>query len=274
MTSLNNEKQISKELEDEIYEKKLLEKLDCIEKLTGGRQDRNIFIIHPNHGMLYQYKELAQLLEKKFNVYGVKAMGLAPGKLMPETPRQLLDEYLAQILKVQEKGPFILSGFCIGNAFAFALAHNLERRGHKVEKLVLLDSIAFVRDHTYKLIRWLRFFPGFVKKKLFAEAEKRFKREMRLKKYILKESDEGGFRKTKVEKYMDVAGRYIFILGIVDAPLLVPHGLDSSRPGATQARFDRLTRSTAALFKVPGTHEGMLKQPDVERLAQLILDQV
>ncbi|MCK4763372.1 MAG: alpha/beta hydrolase [Candidatus Aminicenantes bacterium] len=273
MTSAAGEKHISKELEDKLYEQKLLEKLNCIEKMTVGRHDRNIFIIHPNHGMLYQYKELARLLGKKYNVYGVKARGLAPGATMPETHLQMVDEYVEEILKVQDRGPFILSGFCVGNLIAYIIAQKLEKRKHKIEYMLCLDAMHFIVDYTYRLMRMMKYLPRFIEKKFMKITVENFERALRTSKFTLKESDEAGFRRVKVEKYMDIAGQHAFSFRAgLDAPMLIPHGLESDRPGATLEKFSRLTKGKATICKVPGTHTGMLEPPNVEHLAQLLLD--
>ncbi|MCK5055421.1 MAG: hypothetical protein KAT34_02095 [Candidatus Aminicenantes bacterium] len=265
-------KKISRELEDEIFEKRLLRKLDCIEKLNNGRNKKNFFIVHPNHGMLYQYKELAAALEKEFNVYGILARGLKPGGKMPEDPERMAGDYLEQILKLQKSGTYFVAGFCGGNPVAYEIGRRLEKSGHKVGKIVLLDSHVFVTDLTWKYMRRVKLLPGFKKKKIIARNMEFFQQEMRTGKYDLRDDDEGGFRKKKVEKYMDVLCRYVVSLDIVNAPLLVPQAIKTPRPVATQERFDRITRSTATLIKVPGTHDSMLEQPHVTILAEVIIN--
>jgi len=265
-------KEISRELEDEIFEKRLLSKLDCIEKLNKGRNNKNFFIVHPNHGMLYQYTQLARALEHEYNVYGIQARGLLPQGKMPESPDQMVNDYLEQILKVQKSGTYIVSGFCGGNPVAYEIARRLELLKNKVEKIVLLDSHVFVTDLTWNYMRRVKFLPKFKKRKIIAFNMENFQREMRNSKFDLKDDDEGGFRKKKVEKYMDVLCRYVVSLDIVDAPLVVPQAIETPRPVATQERFDRITRSTATLVKVPGTHDSMLEQPHVEKLAEVIIN--
>ena len=264
--------EISRELEDEIFEKRLLQKLDCIEKLNNGRNKKNFFIVHPNHGMLYQYKELAAELEREFIVYGLLARGLKPKGKMPENPDRMVEDYIEQILKVQKKGPFLISGFCGGNAVAYEITRRLELRKHEVKALVLLDSPPVVRDGEYKFLRMLRYYPAFKRKKIMSFNMDAFEREMRANKFILKDDDDGNFRKKKVEKYMDTLVRYVFYFGFINAPIVTPQSIDSPRPLATQERFDRMTRSAATLIKVPGTHNGILEQPYVKRLAEVIIN--
>lgn len=270
--SAGGEEQVSRELEDEIYEKRVLSKLDCIEKLNNGRNKDNFFIVHPNHGMLYQYTQLGKALERKFNVYGIQARGLLPQGKMPESPDQMVNDYIEQILKVQKTGTYFISGFCGGNAVAYEIARRLEQRELEVGTVVLIDSHVFVTDRVYKTLRYVQHYPKFMKKNLLIREMDVFKREMHNNRFVLSDNDDGGFRKKKVEKYMDTLCTRIFYLGFVNAPLLVPHAILSPRPVATQERFDRLTRSTATLIKIPGTHDGILEQPDVQKLAEVIIE--
>lgn len=48
--------------------------------------------------------------------------------------------YAENILRVQPQGPFYLGGFCTGGILAYAIAVHLQRAGHTVASLVLLDS--------------------------------------------------------------------------------------------------------------------------------------
>ncbi len=266
------EKNISQELEDEIYERHLLAKLDCIEKLNKGRNKRNIFIVHPNNGMIVQFRELALELENGFNVYGLKARGLRRGTQMPESPGQLINDYLEQITTLQKKGPYIISGFCGGNTIAYEIARQLEKRNRRVEKVILLDSHVFITDHSYKLVRLMKYLPAAAERWFTSSADNIFKAQIRRGDLILRDTDDDALRVEKVQKYMDVLCAYTISYSIIDAPLLVPQAIESPRPIATQERFDRITRSQATLIKVPGTHDGILEQPYVRKLAEVILN--
>ena len=173
---------------------------------------------------------------------------------------------------MQQSGPFFISGFCGGNVVAYEIACRLEQRKLEVAKVVLLDSHVVISDRAYVSLRYMQYFPKFKKKKLMELHMANFKRDLQGSGFALKDSDDGAFRKNKVEKYMDTLCAHIFYFGIVKAPLLVPHAILTPRPVATQERFDRMTKSTATLIKVPGTHDGMLEQPDVKKLAEVIID--
>ena len=270
--SLIGERNMSKELEDEIYEQRLLRDLDCLEKLNKGRAGKNIFILHPNSGMLNQYKELALLLEKKYNVYGIKARGPEPGTNMWESPRQMVDDYVEQILIFQESGPYTLAGFGIGNMLAYEIGRKLELLNHQVEKIVMLDPSVFITGRGSRYRKMPAFLPGLVEKAVLALGERKFKRKIRSGKLIIREDDNKNVRKEKVKKYMDILNTCVLSFGVVQAPLSVLQTMESPAPGATRERFERLTGSSVSFARVPGDHDSMLEKPVVEKLAQLIIN--
>ncbi len=268
------ERTVAKDLEEEIYERRLLAQLDCLEKLNKGRNERNIFIVHPENGMVGQFKEIALALEKKFNVYGIRARGLLQGEKLPGTPRQMIDDYIEQILAFQEREPYILAGFGAGNAIAYEIARELEKRSRRVEKIILLDALMFITDRSYRIIRMLRLLPAFATDRFVSSSEKKFKKRMQREDLVIKDSDDQALRQEKVQKYMTTLAGYVTSYGIVNAPLLALQAEAAPHTPAGQARFDRLTRSRAVSLQAPGSHDGMLEKPHVEKLAQAIMNEL
>jgi len=265
------ERSMSKELEDEIYERRLLRDLDCLEKLNKGRNEKNIFIVHPDSGMLNQYKELALLLEKEYNVYGIKARGTENGTGMIESPRQMIDEYTEQILEFQESGPYIVAGFCVGNMLAYEIGRKLEHLAHQVEKIVMLDPSSFITGRISRFRQVMMHLPGPVKKALIALKERKFKKRLRARNLIIREEDEKDVRQEKVKKYMDILNNHVLSFGIVHAPLLVLQTVESSTPGAHRESFDRLSGSDVSFIQVAGDQSSMLEKPAVEQVAEALI---
>jgi 3-oxoacyl-(acyl-carrier-protein) synthase/thioesterase domain-containing protein/aryl carrier-like protein len=274
LASAIGEREKSKELEDEIYEQRLLRDLDCLEKLNKGRHERNLFIVHPDTGMLASYKELALLLEKTFNVYGIKARGLEPGTDMPATPGQMIDDYTAQILTFQEDGPYRIAGFGIGNLLAYEIAKRLEQQSRQVEKIVLLDPYIYITDRAFKLRRAATPLPAFIRKAVLFLNERKFKKEIRTGNLLIGEKDDETSRKDKVIKYLNSTAKYAISFGIIKAPLLVLQAKESPYPGTARLRFDRMTGGSVSLVKVPGTHDSLLEKPGVETLADVLIHNI
>lgn len=101
-----------------------------------------IFMIHPVGGDVLCYADLARALSDQFSVYGIRAKGLdgscAPAQSMDEIARLYADS----ILQVQAQGPYQLLGQSLGGILAQAVAAQLERLGHQVENIVMLDTFS------------------------------------------------------------------------------------------------------------------------------------
>ena len=72
-------------------------------------------------------------------VYALQPLGFEK----EETPHKRVEEmaayHLQDILKVQPAGPYYIGGTCFGTRVAFELAQQLQKRGHTVALLALLD---------------------------------------------------------------------------------------------------------------------------------------
>jgi aryl carrier-like protein len=219
LTAVIDEKNIPGEVKEENEEERLLSQLECIEKLNKGRNQENIFIIHPMHGMVNQYKDLALLLEKKYNVYGIQARGVKPGSKMSESPGQMIDDYLEQILAVQKNGPFIIAGYCISAIISYEIVRKMESLDHPVEKLILFDSHALFRDRFLRILRALEYLPGFVKRVILFFYYRKFKKAKQAGTFGKIEGSDGeeikwgnDLRKKQFEKYMGILGNHVLPL--------------------------------------------------------------
>jgi amino acid adenylation domain-containing protein len=283
LAAITAERMVSMDLKEKIEEERLLSQLACIEKLNHGRGRKNIFIIHPRHGMVNQYKELAQLVEKKFNVYGIHARAWSSAWKIPGNTGQVINDYLEQILAVQKNGPYIIGGFCVGTLYGYEIVRKLERMGHQVEKLILFDSHCFFPEHYVRFLRRLEYLPGFVKTLFLSSMNRRFKKAIRAGKFLKTGGNEGGeitieveddLRREKISEYMDILYFYITPLEFIKAPILVPLVENTDRRRATEENFDKMTRDKATVVETTGDHHSMWEKPYVEKLAELIINNV
>lgn len=53
-----------------------------------------------------------------------------------------IQQYIQQILEQQPKGPYVLGAYSAGGVLAFEVAKSLEKMGHQVSDLILLDAVA------------------------------------------------------------------------------------------------------------------------------------
>ncbi|MGW2490906.1 amino acid adenylation domain-containing protein [Streptomyces sp. NPDC001606] len=96
-----------------------------------ARERAPLFLVHPVAGTILCYRELAAALGA---VYTLAATGPTTGI---ET---MAAEYLAEIRRVQPRGPYRLGGWSFGGVVAFEIACRLRAEGETVALLALLDS--------------------------------------------------------------------------------------------------------------------------------------
>jgi acyl transferase domain-containing protein/aryl carrier-like protein len=281
---LITEKNKARELMAEVHEEQLLSQLECIERLNKGRNKKNIFILHPRHGMTYQYKELAKELEAHYNVYGIRARGLMPDTKMSESPGQMIKDYIEQILKVQPQGPFIIAGFCSGAMIAYPIILDLEKQNHHVERYILFDGRVIFSSLYVTILNLLEYLPGFVKKFIHFIYKKRYLKEKSKTELIDNENQMNeevelpGLPGVRVNKKF---GDQIFLrckniipLGIIKAPILSLRAEISLHSAFTEQDYCRMTKSSATLINIPGDHDSIFSKPYVERLAEALKDNV
>ena len=101
----------------------------------------NVFIIPGSAGNPYSYLPLANYINPKNAVYGLKNPN------PPESNSFLSIEEIAAyhiegILSKQSFGPFHLIGHSFGALIAYQIACQLEEEGHEIKNLILLDTLA------------------------------------------------------------------------------------------------------------------------------------
>ncbi len=294
-----------RDLVKNIHEVKLLNSLECIIKLNNGRNKKNIFIFHPLHGMVYQYKELADRLKDHYNVYGVQSRGLLTSNWMPNDMDSMVADYIEQVKTIQPKGPYIFAGFCIGCIVGYEVTKQFELNKERIEKFFILDEPAFVPYDKIKYLYWLdRLRP------LFHHWQKRLK-QSRFKKYLGSlqagsgsPSDPGGrdtapqydegmrraesiFMKDgdvpmdeveKLQTKRQLTEEHIKqemklkVSGIIDTSIGVIKVEDPQGRIFDIDHYRRLTRGEVRMETVSGDHNAMLFPPHVDEVAKWMLD--
>ncbi|MGB2784616.1 amino acid adenylation domain-containing protein [Psychrobacter sp.] len=101
--------------------------------------DKAIFLIHPVFGLAFPYLGLKQYMPNE-RIYGLNNpyFGHVQGRFV--SIEEQAEYYISEIKKVQPQGPYRLGGWSYGGVVAYEMAQNLRAEGHKVERLVLIDS--------------------------------------------------------------------------------------------------------------------------------------
>jgi amino acid adenylation domain-containing protein len=106
--------------------------------LKSGENQPPLWCIHPGGGLCWAYLGFVAELQSR-PVYGIQARGCDGTGARAESIDEMVADYLEQIFAVQAGGPFYLLGWSYGGTVAHAMAAELQRSGHEVALLALLD---------------------------------------------------------------------------------------------------------------------------------------
>ncbi|MCK4261003.1 MAG: amino acid adenylation domain-containing protein, partial [Halanaerobiales bacterium] len=269
------------EIANDLFMENPFSDLDCVVGLNKPVDDKkNIFIIHNREGIIYQYKELAKLLEGAYNFYGMQAKGLLKPTVLPETMKGMVTDYICEMKAIQPKGPYIVGGFCWGNWLAYKMVEMLEERGVEVEKLILIDENVLLPDAFVKylqtrskMVRPFKMARNITRKvtknkdrnpmDYWSNVEE-YKKSMEISVDIQNE-------RTVKENVDYVCGKRVKeIKNIIEADIFVIKAEDNDAPKFTQEAWSEMTHGKVSFCELPGGHDDLLSFPYVERLADEI----
>ncbi|RAS22647.1 non-ribosomal peptide synthetase, partial [Pseudomonas sp. URMO17WK12:I7] len=97
-----------------------------------------LFLVHEFTGLDFYFPVLGQHLPGDFPIYGLP--GIPCGEAQPRTLECLARYQIAQMRKVQPRGPYRLAGWSFGGVLAFEIANQLRGVDEVVEFLGLIDT--------------------------------------------------------------------------------------------------------------------------------------
>lgn len=107
--------------------------------LRAGGARAPIFFVHDGEGEILPYRTLASKLADGHPVYGVQPKSRLAFPMLHSRLSEVAEYYLEQILSIEPKGPYLLSGLCIGGFIAFEIARRLKQLGRSVAMVALID---------------------------------------------------------------------------------------------------------------------------------------
>ncbi|HEX6289605.1 MAG TPA: amino acid adenylation domain-containing protein [Herpetosiphonaceae bacterium] len=107
---------------------------------------RPFFCIHPGGGTVFCYADLARALGPDQPCYGLQAQGLEAGQTPHRSIPDLAAAYITAIRLVQPHGPYLLGGWSLGGVIAFEIASQFQHQGEAIGLLVLIDSAVPLPD--------------------------------------------------------------------------------------------------------------------------------
>jgi amino acid adenylation domain-containing protein len=99
-----------------------------------------IFLIHDGEGETLLYRNLAMSLKADHPVYGIQPYSQGGFPMLHTRLEEVIDYYTEQIQQVQPEGPYFLGGLCIGGYIGFEVARRLQKMGHTVGMVALIDT--------------------------------------------------------------------------------------------------------------------------------------
>jgi len=99
---------------------------------------RPLFCIHGGGGHVLHYSDLAKVTPPNQPVYGLSAPELRTGD--DPSVEVLASLYVAEIRKVQPRGPYKICGYSFGGIVAFEMAAQLAGAGEQTDMLIILDT--------------------------------------------------------------------------------------------------------------------------------------
>ncbi|MGE5340958.1 MAG: amino acid adenylation domain-containing protein [Candidatus Omnitrophota bacterium] len=272
-----------------IREEEYLNKLECVIKLNDGRNEKNVFMIHPMHGMVYQYKDVAALLKDHYNVYGIQIRGFLTESKLPESIDEMVTDYLQQIKVIQNEGPYIFVGYCFGCVVGYEMIKRLEMAGEKVERFIILDEPAFIPPDRAEALKKLAQAQAPAVPKASDSGSgvpddpqftPEIAREVRqLENTILNQEKVPDELLMRLQQKRNFIEQHLMkveqkVSGIIDTGLNVIKARDNDKPGFEVDLYQRLTHGSVTLDVTEGNHNNMFYPPHTKRLAELIIKNI
>lgn len=114
--------------------------LDAVLPLRTRGDKEPLFCLPPASGLAWGFAGLARHLDPERPLYGLQSQGLIPGRPRTDSLRATVADHLARIREIQPEGPYHLLGYSMGGLVAYEVAVTLQKQGHEVALLAMLDA--------------------------------------------------------------------------------------------------------------------------------------
>jgi amino acid adenylation domain-containing protein len=237
------------------------------------------FCVHPILGVVFPYYEVAYHLGTEQPFYGLQPLGM-DGEKSPLTRIEDMAAYYIDALRaVQPNGPYFLGGWSFGGLVAFEMAQQLQKTGHKVALVAVLDTSAPISKNkpsfwdglkflmnTVTLHIWPYFMDYFY---LIADTDKPQSKLISKdsKKRILKE-----LRSKSILRVFQANSQAAlsYVPQVYSSKITL---LKNSEQGITANQdpsmgWGELAGGGVEIYSIPGNHLTMLKKPHVQVLTE------
>lgn len=222
-------------------------------KLSSGNS-LPIFLVHPVGGSVFWYKKLSTYLNDKYTVYGIQDPSIDGSKLRFKKLEDMADYYLNEIKSIYAGESYFIGGASFGSTIAFEMAKQLIYANKKIDFLGLFDG-------------WAKYSDALLKEN---SVQLLYNRESNRTKI----SDKKSTHLYKIEEYRkQLLIDYKLVSLNVDAYLFKAADLWSYflELNDNYNGWKPFITGKVVTYKVPGNHETIFFNPNVEILAKYLL---
>ena len=251
-----------------------------------------LFCIHPLGGEILCYRDLALHLGADQPVYGLQPQGLDGNQLPLNRIEDMAALYIREIQTIQPNSPYYLCGYSLGGIIAYEMARQLQKQGHVVPVLAMIDSSlpGFKKRSPLRkriFIHINNFFqqgPDYLKKK-FVGWSNHSKHHLREKYMHLLGMDEFNPSSDKYINIMDAnlqaLEEYALSISVYSGRITLLRTDDNSRDSQDlavgvetdpQLGWGNFVTSRIDLHYIPGSHYTLFNEPNVRLLAEKLKD--
>jgi len=124
------------------------EAASCLVRLQPNGSLKPFFCVHAHMGHVISLKSLSVHLGSERPFYALQLQGLDMQSHPPTSMTEMAQQYLTEIRVIQEKGPYLIGGYCYGGIVAMEMARLLQQAGESVSLLALIDT-----DYPFELVK-------------------------------------------------------------------------------------------------------------------------
>jgi aspartate racemase len=250
-----------------------------------------LFLVHAISGNVLNYKRLDAHLPSDQPIYAFQAAGLKENRVQAITIEETASAYLDSLRSVQPEGPYYIGGFSAGGIVAYEMAQQLNRAGEQVAIVILFDSslarsvVASLRAHEYghaaaralRIASWnLRYLARTNLRTFITQKVKNFRANLRILLCEMRNASQKSVDPANSSNFFTIEEAFLKAL---DSYIAEPYAgravlfrtADSDYYSSDMAlAWSRLVQGGFSVVDVPGDHETMFLDPQIESLGRAI----
>lgn len=233
-----------------------VESSSCLVPLKTTGKKSPLFLIHPVGGTVFWYTALVKYFDADQPLYGIQDPAIdAPGMKFASL-EALASFYVNKIRAIQSTGPYYIGGASGGAIISIEIARQFEIAGEKIAFIGLLDGWALVPDG----LRNRAIFEANMYRQFYTMQEKFSRRNIFDANQLLQFQWQ---RLNMLASYKFPVIKHKLTLFKALETMAVFHDVDSDLN-----HWDLYSKMPIEKYLVPGNHESIFEEPNVEVLAK------